>query len=371
MDLSGMSSNQKTFTLHSIAHGETNTSALLNRRLMHKAALKAGELDREHEGAGVTCVRCGEPFCTKENIICAKDQLYHHHCFRCSQCFCLLSCEEFYEFEGRKYCKYDYQVMFAPFCHKCHEFIMGKVVRAIGRCWHPDCLTCENCGVKLLEAGLQQLRGRPYCRVCFSKMSQQEHPYYICASCRCTLDPAEMLRYKGDTYHAHHFKCTTCEQELGPEAREIEGNMYCLLCSNKMGIPVCAACRRQIEGRVVRAIGKAWHVEHFVCHHCETPFRGSRYYEFQGHAYCLLHYQSRTGNLCYICQRPVTGVLAKFTNKAYCPDHFACFMCDRILNEKSKIYEIDLKPACKQCYERLPTHWKRRLAKLHLSETQL
>lgn len=36
---------------------------------------------------------------------------------------------------------------------------------------------------------------------------------------------------------------------------------------------------------------------------------------------------------------------------------------------RSKLYEMDLKPVCKDCYERLPTHWKRRLAKLHLAET--
>lgn len=28
-----------------------------------------------------------------------------------------------------------------------------------------------------------------------------------------------------------------------------------------MGVPICGACRRPIEGRVVNALGKQWHVE--------------------------------------------------------------------------------------------------------------
>lgn len=46
-----------------------------------------------------------------------------------------------------------------------------------------------------------------------------------------------------------------------------------------MGIPICGACRRPIEERVVTALGKQWHVEHFVCAKCEKPFFGHKHYE--------------------------------------------------------------------------------------------
>lgn len=32
-----------------------------------------------------------------------------------------------------------------------------------------------------------------------------------------------------------------------------------------MGVPICGACRRPIEERVVTALGKHWHVEVFYC----------------------------------------------------------------------------------------------------------
>ena len=77
----------------------------------------------------------------------------------------------------------------------------------------------------------------------------------------------------------------------GYTANELN-ELYCLRCHDKMGIPICGACRlflcffvstnlnpskikrfilwlkifrRPIEERVVTALGKHWHVEHFVC----------------------------------------------------------------------------------------------------------
>lgn len=52
-------------------------------------------------------------------------------------------------------------------------------------------------------------------------------------------------------------------KELTVDARELKGELYCLPCHDKMGVPICGACRRPIEGRVVNAMGKQWHVE--VC----------------------------------------------------------------------------------------------------------
>ena len=51
--------------------------------------------------------------------------------------------------------------------------------------------------------------------------------------------------------------------ELKEDAREKDGELYCLRCHDKMGIPICGACRRPIEERVIHAMGKTWHVE--VC----------------------------------------------------------------------------------------------------------
>lgn len=74
-----------------------------------------------------------------------------------------------------------------------------------------------------------------------------------------------------------------------------------------MGIPICGACRRPIEERVVTALGKHWHVEHFVCAKCEKPFMGHRHYEKKGLAFCEMHYHELFGNLCFICNQVIYG----------------------------------------------------------------
>ena len=64
----------------------------------------------------------------------------------------------------------------------------------------------------------------------------------------------------GNSYN-HDSSCFGHRVELNTEAREKDGELYCLRCHDKMGIPICGACRRPIDERVVHALGKTWHVE--------------------------------------------------------------------------------------------------------------
>ena len=86
--------------------------------------------------------------------------------------------------------------------------------------------------------------------------------------------------------------------------------LYCLRCHDKLNIPICGACRRPIEDRVVTALGKFYCVEHFVCAKCEKPFLGSRYYERSGLAYCAQHYHQLFGELCYHCDGVIQAGLS-------------------------------------------------------------
>lgn len=148
------------------------------------------------------------------------------------------------------------------------------------------------------------------------------------------------LRFRGEVYHPYHFNCAACGSELNSDAREVkhrpgytnndmvchllfcnqanlsneflrikylQNELYCLRCHDKMGIPICGACRRPIEERVVTALGKHWHVEHFVCAKCEKPFWGHRHYEKKNLAYCETHYHQLFGNLCFICNQVISG----------------------------------------------------------------
>ena len=81
------------------------------------------------------------------------------------------------------------------------------------------------------------------------------------------------------------------------------GRLLCRKCHDQTEIPVCGACRRPVEGRVVRALDKSWHIEHFVCHYCEKPFMNDTYFvgPSDDKPYCEYHYNKLFGDSCTYC----------------------------------------------------------------------
>ncbi|XP_072644831.1 LIM and senescent cell antigen-like-containing domain protein 2 isoform X2 [Canis lupus baileyi] len=214
--------------------------------------------------ANAVCQRCQARFAPAERIVNSNGELYHEHCFVCAQCFRPFPEGLFYEFEGRKYCEHDFQMLFAPCCGSCGEFIIGRVIKAMNNNWHPGCFRCELCDVELADLGFVKNAGRHLCRPCHNREKAKGLGKYVCQRCHLVIDE-QPLMFKNDAYHPDHFSCTHCGKELTAEARELKGELYCLPCHDKMGVPICGACRRPIEGRVVNALGKQWHVEEQVC----------------------------------------------------------------------------------------------------------
>ncbi|KAJ6667468.1 hypothetical protein lerEdw1_016589 [Lerista edwardsae] len=290
--------------------------------------------------ANALCERCRGGFAPAEKIVNSNGELYHEQCFVCAQCFQQFPEGLFYEFEGRKYCEHDFQMLFAPCCHQCGEFIIGRVIKAMNNSWHPECFCCDICQQVLADIGFVKNAGRHLCRPCHNREKARGLGKYICQKCHAIIDEQPLI-FKNDPYHPDHFNCANCGKELTADARELKGELYCLPCHDKMGVPICGACRRPIEGRVVNAMGKQWHVEHFVCAKCEKPFLGHRHYERKGLAYCETHYNQLFGDVCFHCNRVIEGDGEPL----------------------DKFVEIDLKPVCKHCYEKIPEELKRRLAK--------
>jgi len=308
------------------------------------------------------CTQCGEGFGDDEQIVNCSEEAWHTRCFVCAQCFQPFKDGVFFEFEERKYCEHDFNVLFAPCCGKCKTFIIGRVIKAMNNSWHPDCFRCASCDCVLADAGFVRNAGRALCRDCHAKEKASGLGRCLCHKCH-TIIEEPVLRFKGEVYHPYHFNCNNCKVELNSEAREKNGDLYCLRCHDKMGIPICGACRRPIEDRVVNALGKQWHVEHFVCAKCEKPFLGTRHYEKKGLAYCETHYHQLFGNMCFICNTVISGDVFSALNKSWCVNHFACSVCDTKMTKKTKFYEFDLKPVCKKCYDHFPVELKKRLKK--------
>ena len=66
----------------------------------------------------------------------------------------------FLQFDGRQYCEYDFQQLYAPCCRGCGEYIIGRVIKAMNGNWHPECFRCEICDDILADAGFVKNAGR-------------------------------------------------------------------------------------------------------------------------------------------------------------------------------------------------------------------
>lgn len=309
------------------------------------------------------CAVCHEGFDAEERMVNSNGQILHERCFVCVQCFEIFPDGLFYEYDNRRYCEHDFQTLFAPCCKQCNKFVIGRVIKAMHANWHPDCFRCEICNEGLADSGFVKNAGRALCKKCNADEKTKKTGRYVCRKCHTYIPEGEHIVYMGEPVHPWHYNCFSCDRELDHTCRKRDTELYCLRCHDKLGIPICGACRRPVEERVVHALGKAWHVEHFVCAKCEKPFYGHRHYERQGLPYCETHYNELFGDLCFECNRAITGDVVNALNKCWCVQHFTCIGCNVPLNVKSKFHEFDMQPLCKKCYEKMPLELKKRLKK--------
>lgn len=321
------------------------------------------------------CMRCNELFGDHEYMAqTAQDEYWHLRCFVCSHCFRPFNeNNEYYQHLGRMYCEKDFRTLFAPCCFRCNNYIIGRFIRAMNRTWHPNCFQCEQCNIPLADLGF--LKGgmnddTALCHNCHTMEKEASKNLHKCYKCRLYIgDGEEPLRIKDETYHSYHFNCHSCGIELKPDARQLNGEIYCLKCHDKLGIPICGACRRPIEQRVVTALGKHWHPDHFVCSRCEKPFLGKRHYEVKGQAFCEHDYYDLFGHRCNTCDRIIKDInVISALDKYYCVNHFCCYLCgSKLLADKTKFYDINSNPCCKNCYKKLPGTLRKRMAEIQKS----
>jgi len=297
----------------------------------------------------IVCNSCNNKFKENEEILNASGETFHSFCFVCAQCFRPFENGIYYEFEKRKYCKEDFELLFAPYCKACENYINGRVIKAMNHSWHAECFRCESCATGLADIGFIKNANRALCRDCNTQEKMKSTGKIVCNKCFGAIED-DLLRYQGEAYHQYHFSCKSCGGDLNGFAREIKGELYCVRCQDKMDIAICAACRKPIDDeRVINALGKQWHAD--VC----ISFLGSRHYEKRGLAYCEMDYKSIFGEPCFVCDETITGNDFTAWNKKWCSEHFCCYLCEEPMNQKTKFYDFDLKPICKKCLEKLPS----------------
>ncbi|XP_045078973.1 paxillin-like isoform X3 [Coregonus clupeaformis] len=232
-------------------------------------------------------------------------------------------------------------------CGACNKPIVGQVVTAMGRTWHPEHFVCTHCQEEIGSRNFFERDGAPYC----------EKDYHDLFSPRChycngpILD--KVVTALDRNWHPEHFFCAQCGAFFGPEGfHEKDGKAYCRKDYFDMFAPKCGGCARAILENYISALNSLWHPECFVCRECFTPFVNGSFFEHEGQPYCEGHYHERRGSLCSGCQKPITGRCITAMAKKFHPEHFVCAFCLKQLN-KGTFKEQNDKPYCQGCFIKL------------------
>ncbi|XP_030631471.1 paxillin a [Chanos chanos] len=232
-------------------------------------------------------------------------------------------------------------------CGACKKPIAGQVVTAMGRTWHPEHFVCTHCQEEIGSRNFFERDGQPYC----------EKDYHNLFSPRCyycngpILD--KVVTALDRTWHPEHFFCAQCGAFFGPEGfHEKDGKAYCRKDYFDMFAPKCGGCARAILENYISALNTLWHPECFVCRECFTPFVNGSFFEHESQPYCEAHYHERRGSLCSGCQKPITGRCITAMAKKFHPEHFVCAFCLKQLN-KGTFKEQNDKPYCQSCFIKL------------------
>uniref|UniRef100_A0A1W7RA34 Paxillin n=1 Tax=Hadrurus spadix TaxID=141984 RepID=A0A1W7RA34_9SCOR len=232
-------------------------------------------------------------------------------------------------------------------CAACHKPIVGQVVTALGKTWHPEHFTCTHCNLELGTKNFFERDGEPYC----------EKDYHNIFSPRCAYCNGPILdkcvTALDKTWHPDHFFCTQCGRQFGDDGfHERDGKPYCREDYFDMFAPKCGGCNRPITENYISALNSQWHPECFVCRDCRQPFNGGSFYDHEGQPYCETHYHAKRGSLCAGCHKPITGRCVTAMFRKFHPEHFVCSFCLKQLN-KGTFKEQNDKPYCHACFEKL------------------
>uniref|UniRef100_A0A182NB51 LIM zinc-binding domain-containing protein n=1 Tax=Anopheles dirus TaxID=7168 RepID=A0A182NB51_9DIPT len=166
-------------------------------------------------------------------------------------------------------------------CNACDKPIVGQVITALGKTWHPEHFTCSHCNQELGTRNFFERDGNPYCEPDYHNLFSPR-----CAYCNGPiLDKCVTALEK--TWHTEHFFCAQCGQQFGEDGfHERDGKPYCRNDYFDMFAPKCNGCNRAIMENYISALNSQWHPDCFVCRDCSKPVTGKSFYAMEGKPVC-------------------------------------------------------------------------------------
>jgi LIM domain len=117
-------------------------------------------------------------------------------------------------------------------CRGCGGAVSGESLSALGALWHKTCFVCTTCRCDLSQ-GFVEWEGKPYCGEHYSAAqsptpTQQQLPQ--CGGCGQGIEGSH-LKAAGRTWHPEHFLCGNCHASLQNGFAEVNGFILCGGCA--------------------------------------------------------------------------------------------------------------------------------------------
>ena len=354
------------------------------------------------------CSICREPFESTEKVVSAADGRFHQSCFLCHECLEPFKDQNFYiaptmhvgRMAGNSckslLCERDYLILYGDRCAGCGDLITDKCITALDMKWHAEHFTCDSCGVQLAGGSYVKRHDGPICKNCantlttnsnavvrtatshsdvvqFDSVTSTQSGQQLCTKCRKPILPEDdTYIVNNEKYHGYHFKCAICKHKIDSTFKQYEGKFYCQPHYDQVTAASCFFCRQQVHGRSVHALGRQFHMEHFMCFKCHSPFTTNTFWEYQGKPYCEIHYHELSGVSCSRCFQLVVGKAVGALGRSWCEHHFTCSGCDKNLSRPGvKFMEWDGKLMCTDCWHEVPSNIRKRLQRYTEFEEKL
>ncbi|XP_061235588.1 filamin-binding LIM protein 1 isoform X3 [Neopsephotus bourkii] len=184
---------------------------------------------------GDICAFCHKALGPREPTVEAMGKQYHAECFTCRTCPRLLAGQRYYQKDGRPMCDACYQATLEK-CAKCKGLITERIVRALGKGFHPDCFSCAACGRAIgAESFAVDEQDEVYCVADFYRKYAA-----VCSACERPIIPHEdkdtyKIECLGRSFHESCYCCESCRTPLSPELTEdgcypLDNHLLCKSC---------------------------------------------------------------------------------------------------------------------------------------------
>jgi len=238
-----------------------------------------------------------------------EEKKVHTSCFKCSLCRKQLADGEFFELEGKAYCKSDYELE-KRLSNRDKKASQDNITRSSSSSSSSSSNTNPTTTTKVIPASTKAAAGfgSSSSNTSSSKIFENDDEVVIdviqnkksdsssssSQKCEYCGEPIEgkRMNFGMRVYHEACFKCSNCFSPIPPEDEFKQGKLgiVCLKCSSR----ACSVCKQVIaeEETPHEFYGEKMHLKCFKCYKCNCVLDPKNSYEFRRKPYCLRDYSA-------------------------------------------------------------------------------